>query len=360
MSLITGFYLANVSIKTKNYSFKGIAVHLLGKIGGPIFEVFVFLLAFGGIIYYFMVVGELIPDLIQKSFGIYWWTRKEVILSIIMFLVIFPLSSLKDFNVLSYTSAVATFCAFFIVFFVSLRFIQKSMLFKVDWTHVTLIPSNYLEMFITFPILIFGFAYQISVPPQIETLENQNLIYPAIALNIFISLILYLIIGLFGYLTFFNQTKSNILLMYSLNDGLANFTKFIQGLLLVFSIPVFAHISRNSIESTFFNWNQTLIEDETSSQKYWKTFRFIAYSTIFSIIMLLFAIFSNIFKKSTFIVLSVNSSISATMSLLVFPSFLYAYQEESIWKKIIACGICFFTFIIGVLGLTSTIMDLLN
>lgn len=163
VSIISGIFLVQVSLATGKNSYKSIAHHLLGRFGGPIFEMFVFLLAFGGVLYYYMVVGDLIPDLIRKGFGDHWYTSREFVLAIIMLLIIIPLSIMKNFNFLSFTSAVATLCAGLIVGFVVLRFVIRATEGKIDWKATKLVPTNAIEMFMTFPILVFAFAYQISI-----------------------------------------------------------------------------------------------------------------------------------------------------------------------------------------------------
>jgi len=67
-----------------------------------------------------------------------------------------------------------------------------------------------------------------------------------------LSCAVYAVIGIFGYLTFFDEVAGNILLNYNLDDPLVNTGRVAVALVIFFSYPLMAHPCLNSLDSLLF------------------------------------------------------------------------------------------------------------
>lgn len=80
-----------------------------------------------------------------------------------------------------------------------------------------------------------------------------------------ISCLIYGLVGIFGYLTFFDNVEGNILLNYDLDDPFVNIGRVAVAVVIFLSYPLMAHPCLNSIDGLLFSsrpfsWIRRIIE----------------------------------------------------------------------------------------------------
>lgn len=162
---------------------------------------------YGSAIAFLVLLKSLIPLILSKL-----GTDNEVLTneyfwgSMVSLFIIFPLCLYKQITSLRYTSAIC---------FISLIYLAASMI--VGFFSMTNTPSSKIsgapgmkfsfEVFEVFPIIIFVFNSHPYVLPVYDELQRKNTKrgFKFISRSLMIALSLYLLIGIFGYLTFYNE-----------------------------------------------------------------------------------------------------------------------------------------------------------
>jgi amino acid permease len=208
-SLYSCSLLVMCSEETKCASYESIASYLYGKKMRKITEVNIMINNYGSLIAYILLLKELIP----KSLIMLGVTGEIVVngyfwaISVTLF-VIYPLSLVKEISALRYTSLISFITVSYLTFIVGLQF----FIMRGDqiWIRVQEAPAAHFDAFEIFQvcaIVLFSFTCQSSVVPIYIELQR-----PCVRRGkkfIFIALltvmILYLIVGIFGFLTFYKE-----------------------------------------------------------------------------------------------------------------------------------------------------------
>jgi amino acid permease len=123
------------------------------------------------------------------------------------YLVLFPMSLPRKVNKLNYASALGVFCAIYFGFAITMIF----------WVDRDLVPHPFDNIkdadffkaspngvFSTIPLIIFAYMYQINMPIIYAELKNQSYqtMNTVVKRGTNIVVVMYLLTGIFGYLTF--------------------------------------------------------------------------------------------------------------------------------------------------------------
>ncbi|BAT86482.1 hypothetical protein VIGAN_04413800 [Vigna angularis var. angularis] len=135
----------------------------------------------GGLILYLIIIGDVLSGkqdggevhlgILQQWFGIHWWNSREFALLFTLVFVMFPLVLYKRVESLKYSSAVSTLLA-------------------VAFVGICCGASNWFEF---------------AKPSQMTT---------AVRLALLLCTVIYITVGLFGYLLFGDSTQSDILINF--------------------------------------------------------------------------------------------------------------------------------------------------
>jgi len=236
--------------------------------------------------------------------------------------VIFPLSLLRNMNALRHASGIAI-CAFlymtgfvFLYFFVEGKTNHNVILVNTDWQVARAIP-----------IVVYAYSCHSQCLPVYGELKERtasymrNVVWGGTAL----SFALYATVGLFGYLSFGEDVKGNVLLNYDSGNAFALIGRIMICCAIMFGYPMSSWVIRNSFEQIYFYlkekynpYNQ--IEDDSGKplRKVTHLQNFIEIFVILSISVLLAIVIPNI----TTIFGVVGSTGSVTINFIV-PGVMY-------------------------------------
>ncbi|KAL6043317.1 hypothetical protein QOT17_023961 [Balamuthia mandrillaris] len=252
--------LGILSERTACFTYKGIALFTWGRFVALVGELAILLYTYLSLIARPMILSDYTVAILSN-----WVDKDSVLLKdwfiilIVTVVCLLPLASLPNIDALRFSSFFSLVCVIFSLGVVVLRFFQTfhwdAAELKKQFLHME--PFNWqLDMFMSFGLLIVSFTAHFNLPLIYGELKNRStrkintVIYSSSTLCLF----LYTTMGLFGYMTFLNDTKDNILNNYGggSHDVPVLIARIALCLAIIFSYPLTSFACRNAIMVIFF------------------------------------------------------------------------------------------------------------
>lgn len=371
-----GLYLQNEMTRFSNN--KNFSYFTFSQMTYPNFtflsEFAIFIKCFGVIVSYLIVIGDLMPKIVENVGFMKndFFLNKNFWISFFMSGIIIPLSFLRKIDSLKYTSTISLFSIFYLQILIIYHYFFKNVT-SVQPDLEMFGPRSLKSTFSSLSLFVFSFTCHQNMFPILNELnycENQgsknkqtNLI---IRNSILISSSVYLIVGIFGYLTFGDQVNGNIISMYENSSVLTLIGRFCIVIMVSLSYPLQFHPCRNSInnvychlnlksnlaenyqkktnylsfgsDSNFLNLDQSKIEEKKNNQieiipsDNYKTRCFLKqrYKVITSLILFLSFIFSLFISNLEIVLLFVGATGSTSISFFLPGLFSYMMIKSKI------------------------------
>jgi len=243
-----------------------------------IFDLAVGVKCFGVSISYLIIVGQLLP---KVTLGFFPNISKDSVLLTSLFwitlcmLIVIPLSFQKSLNSLRYASTISLIAVNYITFLVAYFFFKgikpvKSIddgsappsFLALNITDDVSLPSHNqieyfkwsIDFFRVLPIFVFSYTCHQNLltvfnEMKITSRHSDNRFKKTrltTFISIFIAISVYLTVGITGYLTFGNSTKSNIISMYPPSNKLVLGGQSLMALMVCISYALQCHPARKS------------------------------------------------------------------------------------------------------------------
>ncbi|CAI2037810.1 hypothetical protein SEUBUCD646_0I00900 [Saccharomyces eubayanus] len=201
----------------------------------PIFDLAMIVQCFGVGLSYLVLIGDLFPGLFGGERN-YWIIASTA--------VIIPLCLVKKLDQLKYSSILGLFALAYISLFIFSHFVfdlGKGKLTDVLENDICWWKIHDIKgLLSTFSIIIFAYTGSMNLFPMINELKDNSMENITLVINnsITLSTILFLTVGLCGYLTFGNKTSGNLMLNYDPNSIWIVIGKFCLGSMLILSFPL--------------------------------------------------------------------------------------------------------------------------
>ncbi|ODV60051.1 Avt7p [Ascoidea rubescens DSM 1968] len=212
-----------------------------------IFDFAIAIQCFGVGLSYLIIIGDLLPDLSSNHLS-----RTSAIL--VSSILICPLSFLKNLDSLKYTSIIGLISISYIIILVFLHFLFNDIPQDLKGEINYFKPLNLSSILSTFSIIIFAYTGHQNMYSLINESSNKsikNLSY-IVKVVILISTAIFFITGISGYLTFGNNVKGNVLLMYP-DSRSTRLARFALSLMVILSFPLMFHPCRISANN-IYHW----------------------------------------------------------------------------------------------------------
>jgi amino acid permease len=253
-------YSALILVKSSLFVFKGpktyqdLAYKAFGKVGPLLVEIVADLYLLGAMTGYTIIVGDVLTESIYELFN--WSVDYKIVTLVVTLIVFYPLSALKSIHSLRITSFLAIVGIVFLLVCVFLRAFQfiSSNGFS---SQLKLVDSNIQNVFEAIPIILFAYVFHPSVFPVWSEMKDKGKfgISAAIYVSIIIGGLIYISVGIFAYLTFYDQTQGNILLNY-IGDPLMFIAKLGYTAVVAFSYPIMSYPLRYTSFRCPACWNE--------------------------------------------------------------------------------------------------------
>ena len=209
---------------------------------------------FGVATSYLIVIGDLMPDVMEQFDAPEFW-HSRFIWVIFGFMIVAPLSCLRNLDSLKFTSFVSiVFVAFLTILIILYSFEVGDLdaCQDIDDDEVCVgEKSNFKTDMNTLRVLsifIFGFTCQQNIFAVVNELKQRtpSRVNSVIGLAIGTALLLYITVAGFGYETYGDEVESDILVNYP-ETYLTSTARLFVSLLVAFSYPLQAHPARRCI-----------------------------------------------------------------------------------------------------------------
>jgi amino acid permease len=165
------------------------------------------------------------------------------------------------------TSLLAFLFAMFLTFAITYRSVEYG-----NYCDVRFVPEQWLDVFQTIPVFSFSFVTHLNVLPVYGQLESRTptLMRTVFRNAIFFALVLYILVGTFGYLRFTcsGGAPDNILAFsggFDQDDLLVAAARIAEALTCTLALPLIQHPTRTALHSLFFHPVQ---EDEDGDEAF--------------------------------------------------------------------------------------------
>lgn len=212
----------------------------------PLFDLAMVIQCFGVGLSYLVLVGDFFPDLFGGERK-YW-----ILLSAIL---VVPLCCLKKLDNLKYSSIVGVIALLYLSLLIGFRYLTDVAFApeisfergEISWFKV----YDYKGLLSTFSIIIFAYVGAMNIFTIVNELQDNSMtnVRKVVDSSILISTILFLFVGLFGYLTFGSLTMGNILLNYDSDSLAIGIGKFCLAMMLILTFPLLFHPLRTAINN---------------------------------------------------------------------------------------------------------------
>jgi len=111
------------------------------------------------------------------------------------------------------------------------------------------------ELFPVISIISFAFTFHPSIFPIMSEMKEPSHMQRAVTNAVAICTIVYFVVSVFGYLTFYDHTNGNILINYPDGDILISIGKIALTIIICFSYPVLGYPAREIFDQMVFNFH---------------------------------------------------------------------------------------------------------
>ncbi|KAH8290203.1 hypothetical protein KR054_001018 [Drosophila jambulina] len=252
-------YLIKTSLLTRRKSFELLGLHAFGASGKLLVELCIIGYLIGTCITYFVVVGDLGPQIIAKLFTLNVAEHlhlRSLVMVVVTVVCIVPLGMLR--NVDSLSAVCTASIGFYVCLMLKIVLEAQSHIAANDWTDKVLYwePAGVLQCL---PIFSMALSCQMQLFEVFESINNQSLdkLNGIVRNATWICTFVYISVGFFGYVAFCTHTFSgNILVNLSTSFG-SDIIKIGFVLSIAFSFPLVIFPCRASIYSLLYRKGHT-------------------------------------------------------------------------------------------------------
>lgn len=346
ISRLSCHFLLKSAINSRRKTFEILAFHIFGTMGKFITEIGIIGFLLGTCIAFFVVMGDLTPEIICQITGL---KRNEtlrtcILIALALFCVL-PLGLLRNVDSLCGVSkATIGFYGCLIIKIIAdalPHLFTGDWFSKVNWWR----PSGIMQCIPIFSMALFCQTqlfemYQIL--PNLSLEKLNNLVRVAVTICTWV----YIFVGSFGYIAFFGKPfGGNILLSFSPSNA-TDLIKIGFVFSVVFSFPLVIFPCRASLHSLFYRKVYTLYEGSVGSNYIPETtFKMLTFLIVFTSLVI------GILIPNIELVLGLIGSTIGVMICILFPATCFiCITQKNTNEKLLAQIMLFIGGAVMVLG----------
>jgi len=247
---------------TKASTYHGIAQAAYGKKGVTVTHIAIFITTFGTMTSYLVIIGDMVAPIIGLFMGgtnddyCSLFSARQFPITLALFVVI-PLSCLRNIDSLSYTSLLAVASVLYLLVVVVYKSGQ-SMLDGGSMEDLT--DGDFLDfsdrIFRALPIMTLAFTCHMNIFSIISGLRLPTVkrVRYVTSGSLTICWLIYTVIGIFGFLTFYTESSinGNLLLNYDVDESIIVAGRIAVFVVVLFSYPMLSHPCLASVDGLLF------------------------------------------------------------------------------------------------------------
>ncbi|CAH8384944.1 unnamed protein product [Eruca vesicaria subsp. sativa] len=226
-------FLLRFSKVKKSKSYGGLMGESFGKAGRVLLQVAVLVNNIGVLIVYMIIIGDVLAGktedgvhhygVLEGWFGHHWWNGRLAVLLITTLGVFAPLACYKRIDSLRYASAVSVALA--VVFLIITAGISIMKFINGGVAMPRLLPdvsdlTSFLNLFTVVPVLVTAFICHYNVHSIQNELDDKSQIKPVVRSALMLCSSVYIMISIFGFLLFGDDTLDDVLSNFDTDLGI--------------------------------------------------------------------------------------------------------------------------------------------
>ncbi|QLQ77972.1 hypothetical protein HG537_0A02190 [Torulaspora globosa] len=258
-----GLFILSKSSKTlinpRNSSFFTLCM-LTYPLLAPLFDLAMIVQCFGVGLSYLVLIGDLFPRLFGGEAN--FWILMSALVTV-------PLCCLKKLDNLRYSSILGLFALAYLSLLVVICFVHGTLFThdyernrgEISWFKV----YDAKGLMSTFSIIVFAYTGSMNLFSIINELKDNSMRNISLVINrsISISTLVFLTVGIAGYLTFGSNTLGNIILNYDPDSIWVHIGRLCLGTMVMLSFPLLFHPCRIAINNLIV-WLEIQLRKEPS------------------------------------------------------------------------------------------------
>lgn len=318
-------------IRTRNY--EDIAEALYGHWLAVVVKLFIILVNFGACISYLIIIGDLLTSSIgerikgtDEFMWEYFYIERVFIVAFIAIFILFPLSITEKMQSLRFISLISIFSILGFIGVVVVYYFAGDI---EQYQEGSISLFNFdLSIFSVLSTCTFAFACHTSLLPVSKDFQDPSGMQNSIHASVTLSYTTYSVIAFFGYISFYENTKGNILLSYPEDDIFIDIIKVLVAISIILTFPTVLFPSRVSLDNIIF-------PDKDIAPHPWLQY-FIGKDRLRTMIatamLIVPAYILSITLPGVTIVFSLTGSTASTCCSYLFPGWFYLKLSERSWK----------------------------
>ncbi len=246
LAVYTGRLLVRCGTMGRGATLSELGMAAFGTGGRVLVEVSVVLFSFGALVGYLIIIGDVMTPYVNLLFA----CDRRLVILFFGGLVCFPLSCLRRISLLRFTSFAALILILYLVACI-VGWGIAGMGSGFDSNRVVLVSLD-AQFLSVLPIIAFAYSFQANVLPiwsEMSEFPATKGINLALWLSCSCCMLVYLLCGIFGYLSFFEETSDNILVHYPTAAWYFDVGKVGYALIIMFSYPLLSYPMRVTIDA---------------------------------------------------------------------------------------------------------------
>jgi len=347
--------LVDCGVRRSKLDYELIVEYLFGKPGYYVVTIFMFLFAYGAMIAYNIVIGDVVTPCIQylneEGDNSVVYVQRWFIVTIFSVIFMLPLSLLKNMSALSSTSGISITAVLVIVGCVCIMSPSQSA-DEVD--HSEPIPFIRAKFFEAIGTMSFAFVCHHNSFIVYNSLKDANQARWKVVsqVSVGMSVVLSLILSVTGYLYWRDITAADILNNFDYDVMVITVSRILLAITMVFTFPMEQFVARHCVmmilESVFKRFDTKDIEQQSNLYLFY----------LYTVTLVLWgsSLLIGALSSDLGFVLSLNGSLSASTLGYILPA-MVIIKTNSLWaqRKVLwktrQFLVSFFMLIFGILAL---------
>ncbi|XP_051965033.1 sodium-coupled neutral amino acid transporter 5-like [Xyrauchen texanus] len=268
-------YSIHILLKTAGVvgirAYEQLGARALGPPGKVLAACIITLHNVGAMSSYLFIVKIELPYIIQGLMGIpdnnQWYVDGRYLIIFVSVFVILPLAFMKRLGYLGYTSGFSLSCmVFFLISVIYKKFVSEcseehcnndimlNQTINNSTSNIAKLVTFNPQTAFTIPIIAFAFVCHPEVLPIYTELKKptKQRMQNVANISIMAMFVMYLLTAIFGYLTFYESTDSELLKMYSKSDTLMLCVRLAVLVAVTLTVPVVLFPIRRAVLQLLF------------------------------------------------------------------------------------------------------------